>query len=55
MKIKLPKHGESRVIKRFLLFPIKINGYMYWLQFVKIYQVYDVTKNKWVTKSIFNN
>lgn len=55
MKFKLPKHGDTRVVKRFTLFPIKIKGYMYWLQFIKIYQIYDVTKNKWVNESIFNN
>ena len=54
MKIKLPRHGQSRVIKRFAIFPIKIDGYMYWMQFVNLYQVYDVTINKWETKAVFN-
>ena len=54
MKFRLPRHGDSRVVKRFLIFPIKLNGYMYWMQFVKLYQVYDVTINRWVAKSIFD-
>ena len=54
MKFVLPYHGETRIVKRFPLFPIEINLNIYWLQLIKIQQRYDVTKNRWINEFIID-
>ena len=40
MKWKHPKDGQKRIIKKFALFPIRLNGETRWLETVYILQKY---------------
>lgn len=56
MKIKVskkPKLNDERIIKKFLLLPIKIGAEIRWLENVKIRQVYEVIN--WYGDSKFIN
>jgi len=48
MVFKYPWTGDQRTVRRFLLFPTKINGFIYWLQWVTIHQSYNTRRwNAW--------
>jgi hypothetical protein len=40
----IPENGEKRIIKRFLIFPERIEHEVRWLEFAKIEQVYHATR-----------
>ncbi len=42
---KNPKNGDSRVITKFLFFPMRLGDTTIWLESAKIYQVYVKDKN----------
>lgn len=39
--------GEERVIRRFLIFPLKINCEWRWLEWAWIHQSYHTTTDHW--------
>ena len=41
MRWKIPNNGDKRIVKRFALFPIRIDNECRWLEFVYIQQFYD--------------
>ena len=41
LKYTNPKGGDTRIKKRFALFPIVIGDEMRWLEWVKVVQVFD--------------
>lgn len=47
MKLHITKHGDIRYVKRFALFPIRIDDEGYWLEVVYIAQKYD--DGRWCT------
>lgn len=59
MKIRKPFTGDERVVKRFAWHPIKVNGIIYWLQWIKIKQSYNTRhsgwNNDWVVEQGENN
>ena len=42
MEWKVPKDGEWRIKKKFLLFPVYLEGKGKWLEYAKIKQVYNI-------------
>jgi hypothetical protein len=51
MKKKLPKFGETRIVSRFLLFPLSLGRERRWLERVKIKQMYrNYRYNIWFTE-----
>lgn len=53
MQFIRPFTGEQREVTRFALFPMKINGTIYWLERIKIHQSYNTGRyhswcNDWV-------
>lgn len=52
----LPSHGDKRVIKRFLILPLKINDEARWLEFAMIEQYYHTEYLKrWRNERFINN
>lgn len=47
MKWSRPYIGDTRIIRRFALFPIKTNDEIYWLTWVTICQSWNYVKGKW--------
>ena len=47
MRFYAPVTGDKRVIRKFALFPIKINGVIYWLEWVSIHQSYNTKHSGW--------
>ena len=47
MQFRLPITGEQREVVKFMLFPTKINGIIYWLERIKIHQSYNTRKRRW--------
>ena len=55
MEWQKPYVGETRVIKRFALFPVTINYCVKWLEWVKIHQTYHgdhAWKNDWFVEPV---
>lgn len=42
-----PFTGDQREVKRFAWYPMKINGYTYWLKWITIRQSYDTRHSGW--------
>lgn len=51
MRIQLPKHGDSREIKRFILFPTVIDTTLYWLETITVRQFYH-REHGWLTVDV---
>ena len=47
MRIYLPTTGETRIVRKFALFPIAINAEIRWLEMVTIYQSYNTRHKGW--------
>ena len=54
MKIHKPITGEEREITKFAWRPMKINGHVYWLEWITVHQSYNTEhsgwNNDWVSK-----
>ncbi|MFA6711184.1 MAG: hypothetical protein WCS33_00530 [Candidatus Caldatribacteriota bacterium] len=49
MRLRVPKNGDKRVIKRFAFFPMIYDGEMRWLEMVDILQIrYE---DEWIFES----
>lgn len=48
MRWKLAKNGDSRIVEKFLIFPIEIKGEVRWLERAKIMQFYHDYYDKWL-------
>jgi hypothetical protein len=47
MQIYTPYTGEQRKVKRFAWYPMKINGTIYWLEWITIHQSYNTRSFGW--------
>ena len=47
MRFDRPYTGEQREVRRFIWFPTKINGVIYWLETVTIHQSYNTGTFGW--------
>lgn len=53
MRWYAPKRGDVRVIKKFAIFPITINGETRWLEWVRIRQTFAITI--WIDEGFVDN
>jgi hypothetical protein len=47
MQFVRPFTGDQREVTRFVLFPMKINGTIYWLEKIRIHQSYNTRSFGW--------
>lgn len=47
IRFTLPITGNTRVIRRFAWFPIKVRNVIYWLEPLKIHQTYHGAYERW--------
>ena len=47
MRINTPFTGDQREVTRFTLFPMRINGIIYWLEKVTVHQSYNTRHRGW--------
>jgi|GEM_PF-3472170 len=54
-KPNIPRDGDTRVVKRFALFPIEAAGEVRWLEFVTVQQsYYEWLRRPWVNECFFD-
>ena len=47
MKLYKPMTGDTREVKRFAWYPIRVNGVVYWLEWITIHQSYNTRCKGW--------
>lgn len=47
MRVYLPTTGETRTVRKFAWYPMKINGAVYWLEWITVHQSYNTEYPGW--------
>lgn len=61
MRIKIPKHGQRRIIRKFAILPIFTSNECRWLEWVKLEQEYseywddETNGDRWINIRFINN
>ena len=47
MRFYKPMTGDTREVRKFAWYPIRVNGTVYWLEWITIHQSYNTKHSGW--------